>query len=1067
MQYNLILAGVGGQGILTIAHMISRAAMRRGYDVRQSEVHGMSQRGGAVQSHVRFSDKPLHSDLIPLGEADMILAVEPLEALRYVEYLREQGVIVSSAIPFVNIPHYPPVEEVLDRIASHGDHLVVDAARVARAAGSARAENMAMLGAAASCMDFHPDEFSGLIAEAFSAKGERIVQINERAFRLGHAAAALYRDGIQRGARPREVRAWLDKLSADELVSTEHAGAVALAAEQSAGALSASEAQALQQVFESLREEGREALYEHEAYNILQLVGGLAPPRHHFVPRGEHLADDALNGFSGDRVVLKIVSPDLAHKSDTGGVAFVTKSVEDVNRSIDRLIAAQSRFSDRIAGVLVVEFIEQAEGGLGSELFVGMRVTRAFGPVIAAGLGGVDTEFLAEHMERGMAVAKAPVEDVTAESFLELFRRTAAYELVTGRARGHERVVSDGELIRCFRAFIAIARRFGMHNTGFVGDGSGDTAEHVGLIELEVNPFAFAHQRMIPLDGRGRLGALPIAAPPRSKHSDVHGPEAMIQKDAPGDPSCVEHSDAPGECRHHTDERVDQLLEPTSIAVIGVSGKRANFGRIILNNIVECGFPRDRLYVIKEDMESIDGVRCVPSLAELPERVDLLVAATSADRVAEVVDQVIAEDTDKPARCSSVILIPGALGEKEGTADVQEAIREKIESSRRAGRDTPVFLGGNCMGVRSRPGQYDTFFIPKEKLDPRRRASARRMALISQSGAFIITRMSNLECLDPALAVSLGNQVDLTVSDVLNAVAARDDIDCIGVYVEGFNDLDGLAFIRSVRRATASGKVVVFYKAGRTDAGRSAAQGHTASLAGDYDVCDASVAAAGAIVTETFKEFEQLLELSTDLHGKDVHGRRVGAISNAGYETVGMADTVKGTRYQLEIPPVSDGVRARLETVLARHELGALVNARNPLDLTPMASDQAYEDCARVMLESDEFDAVIVGCVPMTPQLLTTPSEIGEAGSIARRIPTLFREYDKPLLFVVDCMEPYNALARAVREAGVPVFRTADQAVRSLGRYLCHRTSREVRSDPAATVQEFSEPVALPVMTVS
>jgi acyl-CoA synthetase (NDP forming) len=305
----------------------------------------------------------------------------------------------------------------------------------------------------------------------------------------------------------------------------------------------------------------------------------------------------------------------------------------------------------------------------------------------------------------------------------------------------------------------------------------------------------------------------------------------------------------------------------------------------------------------------------------------------------------------------------------------------------------------------------------------------------------MITRMSNLEFLDPAIAVSLGNQVDLTVSDFIFALAHRPDIDCIGVYMEGFNDLDGMEFLHAVEQATAAGKVVVFYKAGRTAAGRTAAQGHTASLAGDYDVCDAAVAGAGAIVTETFKEFEQLIELATDLHGKKIGGRRLGAVSNAGYETVGMADATRGARYRLEMPALSVASRERLEAALARRGLDNLVNARNPLDLTPMADDEAYEESIRVMLESDSIDAVIVGCVPMTPQLLTLPDEIDKPGSIAKRIPALFAEYDKPIVFVVDCAAPYDALARAVREAGVPVFRSADQAVRSLGRYLCHRAA--------------------------
>ncbi len=1007
MECNLILAGVGGQGILTIAHAISRAAMRRGYHVRQSEVHGMSQRGGAVQSHLRFSEHEIFSDLIPYGQAHFLLVTEPLEAMRYIEFLNKRGVILANTIPVVNIPNYPPIEKVLDDVARFGDHVFIDAKRLAGAAGSARAENMVMLGAASSMLGFEPAEFEAVIAEAFAAKGERIIETNKKAFRYGRGAATAFRDGLARGLGSREVRRRLADLKPEDL-QTPPAWDAPASDEAPPCELSDAEAEAIAQTLRHVGEQKRTHLYEHEVYGIVELVGAISPPRHKLVPRGGHVTADDLAPFPGDKVVLKIVSPDVTHKSDSGGIAFAARNTDAVNREIDRMIAEHGRNTSHIEGVLLVEFVKQAGQGFGSELFVGIRATREFGPVIAAGLGGVDTEFIAARMQRGLAMARASAVDVSAEEFFELFKRTAAYEVLSGNARGHERVVADGDLINCFRAFIAIARRFCV--PGVDGD---------GILELEVNPFAFMHQRPVPLDGLGRVGSL--AGPPPARPLD----------------------------------KVRAMLEPTSIAVVGVSSKRANFGRIILNNIKDCGFPTDELYVIKADEAEVDGIRCVPSLADLPRPVDLLVAAAGADQVPALVDEVLGKGGDGVARAKSVILIPGGLGETDGTHDLEQRVRTAITGARTRPDRGAVFLGGNCMGVRSRPGQYDTFFIPQAKLDPRRNVPPKRSALISQSGAFIITRLSNLEFLDPAIAISAGNQIDVTLSDLLEAVGQRDDLDCIGVYAEGFNDLDGLAFIRAVGRVCESGKTVVFYKAGRTVAGRTAAQGHTASLAGDYDVCQAAVEEAGAIVTDTFKEFEQLLELCTDLHGKTVRGRRIGAISNAGYETVGMADNVKGSRYDLDMARLSDATRERLSSVLARHKLGSLANARNPLDLTPMADDQAYEDCIRVMMEADEIDAVVVGCVPLTPRLLTTPAEIAQPGSLAERLPKIFREYDKPLVFVVDSTERYDAFARAVRVQGVPVFRTADQAIRSVGRYLCHtRKSRALSS--AASVPDVA-----------
>jgi acyl-CoA synthetase (NDP forming) len=222
-------------------------------------------------------------------------------------------------------------------------------------------------------------------------------------------------------------------------------------------------------------------------------------------------------------------------------------------------------------------------------------------------------------------------------------------------------------------------------------------------------------------------------------------------------------------------------------------------------------------------------------------------------------------------------------------------------------------------------------------------------------------------------------------------------------------------------------------------------------VAGDYDVCLAAAEQAGAMVTDTFKEFEQLLELSVALHGKTVRGVRLGALSNAGFETVGMADAIQGQRYRVEIATLAEATRRRLGAVLGEHGLGGLVNARNPLDLTPMAKEDVYEGTVQVLLDTDEVDAVLVGVVPLTAALRTTSQEIFGPGTLSDRLPRLFAATDKPMAVVVDSGPRYERLVHALRTAGVPVFRSADQAVRSLGRYLCHRIA--VRPDarkPAA-----------------
>ena len=986
MKHDIILAGVGGQGVLTISKVLSALCLERGLRLKQAEVHGMSQRGGTVQSHLRISDQPIASDLVRVGHADLIIAVEPLEALRYRHMLAPEGALVASVNAFVNIPNYPGVEALLDQIATHPRHVLVDAERLARAAGSGRAANTVVLGAASVYLELDPAALEETVAQSFAKAGDKVAEVNRRAFRFGRNAALAYLDGLGRGAAPKAVRHWIDTLSAEHLAAPEPPDAPSFDVVDTGGHLSGAEAHAVERMLEAAYLEGRRQLFEHEVYAIVQLVGAISPPQHVFVTTEELLSAEALARFPGEKVVLKLVSPDVVHKSDVQAVAFVQREIGAVQREIDRMVSRHRASGADVRGVLVVEFVEKTTSGFGHELFVGIRATREFGPVIAAGLGGIDTEYLARRMRPGVAVAKAIASDTTAESFLEQFKATAAYELLAGQARGHQRIVSDGELLRCFRAFISLATRF-CTDRGEVGP---------DVAELEVNPFAFRRQTMVPLDGRGRLGTATHAQPAR--------PLA----------------------------RVRQLLEPERVALVGVSSDPASFGRIILSNLLGGGFPRDRVTVVKPGSAEIDGIPCVPSLTALPNPVDLLVITAGARALPEIVAEAV--DCGKVA---SAILISGGVGELEGSEALSDAVHAAIARAR-AKTDGPVFLGPNSLGVVSRPGHYDTFFIPDAKLDKRASAPPRPVAIVSQSGAFIISRMSRLARLDPAIALSIGNQFDLTLADLLAAVGGRDDIDVVGVYAEGFSDLDGLAFLRAIAELKARGKQVVFYKAGRTEQGRSAAAGHTASVAGDYDICVSGAKQAGALVADSFDVFEQLLEVTSTLHKKVVRGVRLAAVSNAGFETVGMADAVVGEGYRVELAQLDEAAAGELQRVLAAGRLDGLVNAKNPVDLTPMADEAAYGGVCRALLASDGVDALVVGCIPLTARLKTTPSEIDDPGSFPAVMAEVFAASDKPLVAVVDAGTLYDPMVRRMRDAGIPVFRSADQAVRVLGQYLTH-----------------------------
>jgi indolepyruvate ferredoxin oxidoreductase, beta subunit len=189
MKCDIILCGVGGQGILSIATLLDRVAMKAGQHLKQAEVHGMAQRGGAVQSHLRLSDAPIHSDLIPTGQADLLLSVEPMESLRYLDHLKADGMLVSSASPFVNISNYPQIEEILQSLRRVKNHVLVDTRALAKEAGHPKTENTVMLGAASPFLPLSSENLKAELALAFETKGPRVIEANQKAYDLGREAS--------------------------------------------------------------------------------------------------------------------------------------------------------------------------------------------------------------------------------------------------------------------------------------------------------------------------------------------------------------------------------------------------------------------------------------------------------------------------------------------------------------------------------------------------------------------------------------------------------------------------------------------------------------------------------------------------------------------------------------------------------------------------------------------------------------------------------------------------------------------------------------------------------------
>jgi acyl-CoA synthetase (NDP forming) len=791
---------------------------------------------------------------------------------------------------------------------------------------------------------------------------------------------------------------------------------------------------AITELMQNAHSEGRDFLYEYEVYSLLSRSGAETPPKSNFIPRGARPSDEELTALPGEKAVLKIVSPTIIHKTEVGGVRVVEKEPGRIRSTVRRMLyevpeqyslwiernrgAAPKRYASLsgealntaisldLKGILLVQFMPPDSEAFGNELIVGLRHTREFGMVISAGLGGTDTELYAERFRKGQAIVAASTEMHDGQSFFEMFKQTIAYKKLAGLTRGQRRIVTDEQLIECFESFIKMANLYSPVNpeAAFV------------IEELEINPFAFSDYMMVPLDGLCRF-SLPGKG----------GYRRPIAK-------------------------IDNLLHPQHIGIIGVSAQRVNFGRIILDNVLAEGFSKENVVVIRDGEEEVGGVQCIPDLASLSHRLDLFIVAVGAHHIPDLVDEIIQRDA-----ADSVMLIPGGMGETEESRERAEQVIEKILNVHNTESGGPVFLGANCMGVISKPGSYDTWFIPEEKLPKDRSTQYHRAALISQSGAFMLHRSHQCPELRPAYMISMGNQTDLTLGDMVHYFKNSDKVDVIAIYAEGFNDLDGLEFIKGVRQAVIAGKEVIFYKAGRTAEGKAATSSHTASLAGDYMVCENCVRQAGAIVARNFSEFQKLFFLAETLGAKKIEGNRLAAVSGAGFEAVGMADSIESDDYHMQLADFSTVTRQKINEILIENRLSSLVTLTNPLDINPTADDQVHAGITEVLLQDSGVDAVVLSLDPLSPAVKTLDGRISSRfdmeseGSIKNLMVELVKTSSKPIVTVVDGGRRYDPLRDALLEEGVPVFTVCDRAIATLSLYIQGRlAANAIRADYGA-----------------
>ena len=625
------------------------------------------------------------------------------------------------------------------------------------------------------------------------------------------------------------------------------------------------------------------------------------------------------------------------------------------------------------------------------DLRISLNNTREFGMVLSAGFGGLDGELDEANFRKDRASVYAAAELTDAADFLALFRRTLVYQQLSSLAKRGRGPLPDAQLKACFERVLALARCGAPGNPG---------AAFV-LRALELDPVQIGTELSVRA-ARCEFGAPPAGRLPRPI------------------------------------DKIDKLIHPGSIGIIGVSATGMNFGRIILRNLMVSGYSKEHLTIIRPGEKEIDGVRCVDSLKSLDGKLDLLIVAVAASAVYELVDEIIGTDA-----VESVMLIPGSLGETRKSREPAAALATRINAAHAKQGGGPIFLGANCLGVISHPGHYDSWFIPLERLPKPQKKPERNSVMLSQSGAFMITRLSQNPWLDPRYMLALGNQTDLTHGDFLTYFCERPEIETIGIYVEGFKDGDGLDFAKAVRKAVLNGKEVVVYKSGKTTPGIGGVMGHTASIAGGPTLFESVVRQAGAIIAEDFTSFDDLFYIAGALHRKTVRGKRLGAISGAGFEAVGMADSIETETFALEMGALDADTIRRVEEILVAKKLDALVEVRNPLDINPGADDEAHMQITEAFLQDPNIDAVVVGLDPASPAMralehsqLRPGHDIKDPQSTVQLMPVAVDRNDKPIVGIVDGGTLYDAMCAGLMDKGVCVFRNAARGTRALARYI-------------------------------
>lgn len=687
---------------------------------------------------------------------------------------------------------------------------------------------------------------------------------------------------------------------------------------------------------------------EYDSYQILQ--------HHGFsLAKYQYLQDDEKPTLFGkdDQVVFKGVVQEVWHKSEEGLVFIGTWSEQKYD---DFVCRAKEKFKERYQGCLVVEKVSYAKiPGLPTECFLSFKEEKSYGPVARFGLGGVHTEAWAR--KHGPMII-LPGDDPT-DTFNK-FEDHFLGEIFLGKLRTLDPLVTREQMIDFFKHIQTILGQW--------------TALSLDL--LEINPLVLTKdQKWIPLDGVGLKN--------QEINVEIYEKKTLSSS----------------------------FHQIKSAAIAGVSSKKISFGNIILNNLKNSKIPQNQLYVIKDECDYFDGIKCVSDVASLQQRpVDHLILSLPPLQCV----QMIMDLCEQGQGADFVSLVAGGLGDGADKEKLGARLLDFLQNRKKQQLWVPRILGPNCLGMINSDLELSTLFIPEFKL-PVKYHQQGKILFVSQSGAFFITRLSQYADLPIKYAYCTGNQMDIGPVELTRHFLKDEQIKVMTFYLEGFKERELFHWSVEIKNAVNQGKKIIVYKAGRSSKGQLASAGHTGAMGGAYSFEQHVLHSSGALVVESFQELVDMTRFYT-LYSDLESVNSVGVISNAGFETVSAADCLD--ELLCELPKA---LEQSLAGVIKEQNLSHLVHASNPLDLTPMADEQSYLKSAMILAKG--YDALILSIVPLTERLETFQNDKME--EFARLVKS---SISIPLIVVIDSGPLYDNYRKSFEAQGLIVMNSLERA---------------------------------------